>query len=123
MAGKKILIVEDELSIASALKIKLEREGYTVFLGTNGQEGLDLALKEIPDLILLDIAMPIMDGLTMMKKLRAEPAGKTMDILILTNSTRTSDISDILQYGVVDYLLKSQWRLDDLVIKIKTIVK
>ncbi|PIT95187.1 hypothetical protein COT98_00820 [Candidatus Falkowbacteria bacterium CG10_big_fil_rev_8_21_14_0_10_39_9] len=123
MTGKKILIVEDEVSIASALKIKLEREGYLVFLGTNGQEGLDLVLKEVPDLILLDIAMPIMDGITMMKKLRADVVGKTMDILILTNSTRPNDISDILQYGVVDYLLKSQWRLDDLVEKIKTIVK
>ena len=123
MTGKKILIVEDEVSIASALKIKLEREGYLVFLGTNGQEGLDLVLKEVPDLILLDIVMPIMDGITMMKKLRADVVGKTMDILILTNSTRPNDISDILQYGVVDYLLKSQWRLDDLVEKIKTIVK
>ncbi len=123
MPGKKILIVEDEVSIASALKIKLQKEGYTVFLATNGQEGLDLALKEIPELILLDIAMPVMDGITMMKKLRLEPVGKNMNILILTNSSRPGDIMDILKYGVVDYLLKSEWKLDDLITKIKTIVK
>lgn len=123
MPLKKILIVEDELSISGALKIKLERENYLVFSAANGQEGLDLALKESPDLILLDIVMPVMDGLTMLKKMRAESAGQSIKVLVLTNSTRSGDISDILKHGVLDCLLKSQWKLDDLIEKIKTIVK
>ncbi|PIT95188.1 response regulator [Candidatus Falkowbacteria bacterium CG10_big_fil_rev_8_21_14_0_10_39_9] len=119
---KKILIVEDEISIAKALKMKLEREGFRAFLADNGKKGLTLALKEIPDLILLDIVMPVMDGMTMMEKLRAEPAGKKIKVLILTNlSYLTGDVSD--KYKVTDYLVKSDWKISDLIAKIKTIIK
>lgn len=121
--AKKILIVEDEISIASALKLKLEKEGFQVLLAGDGKKGLALALKEIPDLILLDVVMPVMDGLTMMEKLRADKAGKKIKVLILTNLTRLDGTFDVSKYKEIDYLVKSQWKISDLIKKIKTIVK
>lgn len=83
---KKILAVEDDPSVRQALTNKLTREGFTVHEAKNGIEGLSAAQKFHPDLILLDILMPRMDGLTMMKKLRATSEwGKKVPIILLTN--------------------------------------
>ena len=71
---KKILIVEDEAPLRNAISDILSFEGFTVFQAKNGQEGLDAALLEHPDLILLDLMMPVMDGLTMLEKLRQDQA-------------------------------------------------
>ncbi len=121
-APKKILIVEDEVSIVKALKLKLTKAGFQVLVAENGKKGLTLALKEIPDLILLDVVMPVMDGMTMLQKLREEDAGKKIKVLVLTNlSYLTGDVSD--KYKVADYLVKSDWSISDLITKIKEIIK
>src|SRR3990167_10306088 len=84
--NKKVLIVEDEAPLRNAVTDILTFEGFTVFQGKNGQEGLDIALKEHPDLILLDLMMPVMDGLTMLGKLRQDPDwGKDASVILLTN--------------------------------------
>ena len=81
-----ILIVEDELPLLKVYADRFSDEGFLVLKANNGQEGLDLAIKEKPDLILLDILMPVMDGLTMMQKLRENTTwGKTVPIMLLTN--------------------------------------
>ena len=72
---KKILIVDDEPALLTALVDKFTRAGYTVGIAENGKEGLKLALKNRPDLILLDIIMPVMDGITMLYKLRKDSWG------------------------------------------------
>lgn len=120
---KKILIVEDESSIANPLKVKLEKEKFQVLLADNGRKGLTLALKEKPDLILLDIIMPVMDGLTMMEKLRHDEEGKKMNIVVLTNLAHLNGDYDYENYKVSDYLVKSEWKISDLVKKIKSIIK
>jgi DNA-binding response OmpR family regulator len=122
-APKKILIVEDEASIANVLKLKLEKEGYKILLASNGKKGLVAALKEKPNLILLDIIMPVMDGLTMLEKLRADKVGKKIDVLVLTNLTHFNEDYKNNEYRVSDYLQKSKWKLSDLVLKIGSIIK
>jgi DNA-binding response OmpR family regulator len=83
---KKILIIEDEKPLARALELKLTHEGFEVKSAFNGEEGLEVALHEHPDLIMLDIIMPVMDGITMLKKLReANEWGKTVPVIFLTN--------------------------------------
>lgn len=116
---KKILVVEDEISLLQALNLKLTKEGFHVLSARNGQEGLDVAFKEHPDLILLDIIMPIMDGMTMLKKLREDARGRDIPVFILTNLTGSEKVADALDNESFDFLVKSDWKLEDVVKKVK----
>ena len=118
--GKKILIVEDEAPLRNAVTDILTFEGFEVLKATNGQEGLDLALKEHPDLILLDLMMPVMDGLTMLEKLREdEEYGKGAAVILLTNINDPEKVAMATEAGSYDFLVKSDWNIEDVVKKIK----
>lgn len=119
---KKILIVEDEVSLRNALKDKLTHEGFVTLEAKNGEEGLAVALREHPDLILLDIVMPKMDGMTMLKKLRAENEwGKSVPVIILTNLTSDNEQRnrDITETEPSYYFVKTDWTLEDILTKIR----
>jgi DNA-binding response OmpR family regulator len=116
---KKILIVEDESTLRKAIKKKLEKEGFQVFEAANGVQGLDLAQKEKPDLVLLDIVMPVKDGIQMLRELRQDEWGKTVEVIMLTNLSDAKKELESFQQGVAEYLVKSDWKISDLVKKIK----
>lgn len=119
---KVILIVEDDTPLRNALRDKLTREGFVILESKNGEEGLAVALREHPDLILLDIIMPVMDGMTMLKKLRVEDEwGKTVPVIILTNLTSDSNqrVRDVFETEPAYYLVKSDWKIEDLVAKVR----
>lgn len=116
---EKILIVEDEVAISKVLKDELENMKYHVTLAGNGQEGLDKALGEHPDIILLDIRMPVMDGLTALKKLREDVWGKTVKVLLLTNSEKMENVAEAAELNSAGYLLKSDWDMSKVIEKIK----
>lgn len=120
----KILIAEDEEAMCNALVDKAKREGFPEpLIARNGEEGLALALQEHPDLLLVDILMPRMDGITMIKKLREDAWGKTAKVIILTNFDTTDEmLKDIAMVEPSYYLLKSNWRIDDVLIKIKEVL-
>lgn len=84
MSGKKILVVDDELFVRELIKIKLKLYGLEIIEGSNGLDAVDLALKEKPDLILLDLMMPKMDGFEACEKLKADPKTAQIPIVILT---------------------------------------
>lgn len=115
---KKILIVEDEVSLIQVLAEKLEDKGFTVIKAANGHEGLESALNNHPDLILLDIVMPVMDGMTMLEKLRLDEWGKRAKVILLTNLSDPAKVTKSRGEGVYNYMIKSDWRLDDIVEKI-----
>ncbi len=120
-----ILIVEDELPLLKVYADRFSEEGFLVLKASNGQEGLDLAIKEKPDLILLDILMPVMDGLTMMQKLREnETWGKTVPIILLTNlSAEEEKIKNIVNNNQpAYYLVKLDWSLSAIIEKAKSAV-
>lgn len=118
--NKKILIVEDEAPLRNAVTDILTFEGFEVFQAKNGQEGLDIALKEHPDLILLDLMMPIMDGLTMLEKLRQDAEfGKSAAVILLTNINDPDKVAMATEAGSYDFLVKSDWNIEDVVKKIK----
>ena len=120
MTDKKIiLIVEDERPLREALRDKLTREGFSTLEAKNGEEGLDVALREHPELILLDIVMPVMDGMTMLKQLRENAWGKNVKIIILTNLSDIEKIADSVKNEVYDYLVKTDWKLEDVVTKVR----
>jgi DNA-binding response OmpR family regulator len=112
---KKLLIVEDEVALSQVLSDRFTDEGFTVQTAVDGVEGLAKALKWKPDMVLLDIVMPRMDGMTMLHKLREDPAGKTMPVILLTNLSDTEDVYDAMANGVYDFLIKSHWNIDELV--------
>lgn len=110
---KKILIIEDEKTLLEVLAKKFLDEKFDVIKAVNGKEGLKIALRERPDLILLDIIMPVMDGMTMLRKLREDSWGKEVEVVILTNLSDVAKVQESLLRGVYDYLVKSDWRLED----------
>jgi len=114
---KKVLIVEDEKSLLDIMREEFKEAGFLVATAMDGQEGLAAAKKESPDLILLDIAMPKMDGLTMAKELAA--AGKDIPIIFLTNLDDLDHVSNAIGLGSFDYLIKSNWKLEDVVKRAK----
>jgi two-component system alkaline phosphatase synthesis response regulator PhoP len=111
----KILVVEDEDSLAKVLTEQFEGEGFSVVTAKNGEEGLSLALKEKPDIMLVDLIMPRMDGMTMLKQLKATEEGKKIPAVILTNLNDVNSTAEALGMGVYDYLVKTDWELPELV--------
>lgn len=124
MERKKILIVEDEMPLRDALRDKLAREGFAALEAKNGEEGLEIALRDHPDLILLDIIMPRMDGMTMLKELRKDIIwGAKAKVIILTNLSEIVKVSEAIAQESFNYLVKSDWKIEDVVIKVKDALK
>jgi len=118
MAEKKakILIIEDEKPMLDALVDKFNAEDFEVSGASDGEEGYKKALDEKPDVVLLDIIMPKIDGMTLMKKIRDDKKwGKEVPIIMLTNLSDPDSVSEATKYGVFDFLVKTDWRLDDVV--------
>src|SRR3989344_3826398 len=104
-----ILIVEDEPTLLRVIAEKLTHEGFHALEAKNGKEGIALAVKKRPDLILLDIIMPVMDGMTMLAKLRKDAWGKDANVIILTNLNENEKINESVRSGVFGYLIKTDW--------------
>ncbi len=119
MQSKKILIVEDEQDLRQELVDKFTREGFVALRAKNGEEGLKIALVEHPDLILLDVVMPVMDGITMAKKLRQDKWGHNVPVIMLTNLSDVEKVSKAMESGIFEYLVKSDWKIQDVVKKVK----
>lgn len=116
---KKILIVEDEEAMRRALSDMLQVEGYAVSEAEDGVQALDLASREHPDLILLDIVMPRMDGLAMLKTLRTEEWGKSIPVIVLTNLDDTEDIAKAVESDIFEYFVKTDIKITEVIAKIK----
>lgn len=115
---KKILIVEDEKELLSLLSQSFKDQGFNVVTGENGEEGLNLAQKEKPDLIILDILMPKKDGITMAKEL--VKMGINIPIIFLTNFGDAEHISSAIEVNKSDYIIKSDLQLEDIINRVKT---
>lgn len=116
--NKTVMIVEDETSLLELLVDKFKDSGFTVLASQNAEEGIKMAFKEHPDLILLDIILPKMDGLTMLKKLRKDNWGNSVPVIILSNLSDQQKVSEAIQIGVYDFLVKSNVRLADVVAEV-----
>ena len=122
MENKKIiLITEDEKSLRDALHHKLENNGFEVLEAKDGVEGLEKSLNQHPDLILLDLAMPKLNGLGMLRELRNDEWGKTVPVIILTNISSDSEKmnKEITELEPTYYFIKTNKSLEEIVEKIK----
>lgn len=119
-SSKSVLIVDDEESLASVLSRKFTDEGITAYTANNGRVGLEMALEKHPDIILLDIMMPEMDGFDVMRHLQEDEWGKTVPIILLTNSSSIDTVAKAVSSGMSEFLVKTDMRLDDVVRKVKS---
>ncbi len=119
----KILIVEDEEILLTALSEELKQEGFEAVGAKDGQEGVEKAVSEKPDLILLDLVMPRLDGIGALKQMKENEQTRDIPVVILTNLSDYDKVSDALSLGAMDYLVKANYRLEELVSKIKTVME
>lgn len=118
----KILVIDDEPNIVQTLQDRLEMNEYDVVTGGNGKEGLKLALEHMPDVILLDVIMPIMDGHEMLEALRKQPGGDFPSVIMLTARSQTQDIARANACGIDDYIVKP-FDLSELLEKIEVVIE
>lgn len=114
-----ILVVEDDTDLREILREKLKMEGFEALEAENGKVGLDLALENHPDMILLDILMPVMDGLSMLKELRKDAWGATAGVFILSNLNEAEKVQEGVEGNTYGYLIKSDIQPDDIIALIR----
>jgi CheY-like chemotaxis protein len=110
--SKTVLLVEDDQLVRGSLSRVLTEKGLTVFEAANGKEGLEKALAGDIDLVVTDVIMPEVDGLTMLAKLREDSKGKDIPAIILSNDEQTESLNKALQAGVTVYLSKASLDAD-----------
>ena len=108
MAEKtKILLIEDEEMLANMYEVKFQNEGFEVVKALDGASGLEMSKSTNPDMVLLDVIMPKMDGFSVLKSMREDPATKDLPVMLLTNLGQDEDIEKGKELGVIGYLVKA----------------
>lgn len=116
----KVLVVDDEESLLSVLEEKFKQAGIDVIVAQNGRIALEKAFAEKPDLILLDIWMPEMDGFDVLKHLQDDEWGKEVPVILLTNSSSFETISKAVSAGTSEFMIKTELKLDEVVDRVKS---
>lgn len=120
---KKILIVEDESVLQKALNEILLESKYETVQAVDGEQGIELAIRELPDLILLDLVLPKKHGLDVLKELKADEKTSNIPVIVLTNLEGTEDIMKALELGAQAYLVKANYNIQDVIEKIEGVLK
>jgi DNA-binding response OmpR family regulator len=103
---KKILIIEDDIAISAMYQVKFEKSGYRAYIANDGSIGLTLAKEEFPDLILLDVIMPQLDGFSVLEELKKDEETKNIPVIMLTNLGTEEDKERGRKLGAIDYWIK-----------------
>lgn len=114
MSGQRILLVEDDRFLRRACETALRQRGFAVSSAVDGDEALRAIEASAPDLVLLDLLMPRVTGLEVLRTLRARPETKALPVLVLSNSSREQDMEEIRQLGVAGYYVKADLSLQEL---------
>ncbi|PIT86643.1 MAG: response regulator [Candidatus Magasanikbacteria bacterium CG10_big_fil_rev_8_21_14_0_10_43_6] len=117
-----VLLVEDDAFLANIYKTKFEMEGFKVRVAENGEIGLKDAKKKVPDIILLDILLPKMDGFTVLEHLKEDDELKSVPVILLTNLGQKDDVEKGLALGAADYLIKAHFKPSETVDKVKKVL-
>lgn len=122
-APKSILLVDDDQFITVAYKDGLERAGYDVVIAHNGEEALDILKVNKPNIILLDLIMPKMNGFELLQALKEDGELKNIPVLVLTNLSQESDEAEARTYGIVDFMVKADISLKDLINRLSQLLR
>jgi DNA-binding response OmpR family regulator len=113
--NKKIVVGEDDKNYSNIFKLKLQKEGYEVFLAENGGDVIDIARRENPKLILLDIIMPIQNGFETLKILKSDPQLLHIPIVMVSNLGQEEDIKKAKKIGATDYFVKANISIQEMI--------
>jgi len=117
--GKKILIIDDDRPLADLLRTRLDSKGYEVLTAHDGESGMALVKQDPPDLILLDVVMPKMDGYTFIRNLRREDETRDIPVIVVSGKERMKDL--FVLEGITEYFLKP-YKPEELFLKIDSIL-
>ena len=120
---KRILFIEDEAALQKTFGDILKSEGFEVISALDGETGLTLAKKENPDLVLLDLILPKIHGLDVLKEMKQNENTKNIPVIVLTNIESIEEIDKALELGATTYLVKSDYSLEDVIAKIKKVLE
>lgn len=119
---KKILVAEDDKFLSRAYKAKLTKAGFEVKLASDGAEALETLKTFLPDLILLDLIMPVKDGFAVLTEIKTNPAWKKIPVIVASNLGQKEDIDKSKQLGAVDFIVKSDLSLENVIKKINSLL-
>lgn len=118
--SKKIVIIEDEHDLAAALQESLSQRGFVVRTASKGEEGIGIIKQDRPDIILLDLILPDMNGIDVLKALKPIRDEQNIPVIVLSNIDDPDEFKEAREYDIEEYLVKTDWRLDDVIAKIKS---
>jgi len=121
--AKTILIIEDDKFLRELIAKKLIKEGYEISEAVDGEEGMKKVKEEKPDLVLLDLILPGIDGFEVLSRMREESALASIPVIILSNLGQREDVEKGLKMGAVDYLIKAHFTPGEIIEKIKNALK
>lgn len=121
--GARVLLVEDDDFLRKICRTKMEREGFNVSVAINGKEALKKIIEGDPQIVLLDIILPIMDGFEVLKRVKEDPSKSSVPIIMLTNLGQESEIEKGFKLGAEDYIVKAHLTVGEIIEKVKEILK
>ena len=121
--AKKILIIEDDKFLRELISQKLEIEGYEISEAVDGEKGIKQVEEEKPDLVLLDLILPGIDGFEVLTKMKEDSALSQIPVIILSNLGQKDDVERGLKIGANDYLIKAHFTPGEIINKVKNILK
>ena len=121
--GKRVLLVEDDRFLRRACENSLRRQGFTVTTAADGEEALQATQAQPPNLVLLGILMPKLNGIEVLRALRSDEKTRAIPVLVLTNSSKEADIREIESLGVSGYLVKANLSLEELGRQVKQLLE
>ncbi len=119
---KNILLIEDDEFLRSLIGKKLSSEGFSISMAVNGEDGFRKAGEVKPDMVLLDLILPVMDGFDVLSKLKGDEATKSIPVIVLSNLDQKEEIDKALKLGAMDYIIKAQFTPDEIINKVKNIL-
>lgn len=121
--GKKILFVEDDDFLRSLAVAKLEKAGFVLSAAADGKEGLEKIAADKPDMILLDLMLPVVDGFAVLESVRGNEATKSIPVIVFSNKGDEADIERCTKLGISSYLIKANFTLDEMATTVTDILK
>ena len=112
---KTILVIEDEPALREAIKLKLEKAGIEVWTAASGEEGLSVLQKKIPNLVWLDLLLPGINGVEVLRAIKKDTKATTPKVVVVSVSSGEEKVREVLRLGALDYIVKSNYSIDDIV--------
>jgi len=119
---KIVLLIEDEPALQEAVKMKLEKEGVEVLVAGTGEKGLQILGEKKPNLVWLDVLLPGINGLEVLRRIREDEKSKDLPVVIVSVSSGEGKIKQAFTMNIIDYIIKSEYTLDNIVKKVKDIL-